>query len=69
MHPEKAHKVSSALHYCLAQFEYKFLDAVLEYGQSIGLDARVDSGLSSCPYSEARGNSKPRSCHGGWTFR
>ena len=43
MHPEKAHKVSSALHYCLAQFEYKFLDAVLEYGQSIGLDARVDS--------------------------
>jgi hypothetical protein len=55
VHPEKAHKVSSALHYCLAQFEYKFLDAVLEYGQSIGLDARVDSGLSSCPYSEARG--------------
>ena len=42
-HPEKAQKVSSALHYCLAQFEYMFLDAVLEYGQSIGLDARVDS--------------------------
>jgi hypothetical protein len=43
VHPEKARKVSSALHYCLAQFEYKFLDAVLEYGQTRGLDARVDS--------------------------
>ena len=43
VHPDKARKVSSALHYCLAQFEYKFLDAALEYCESVGLDARVDS--------------------------
>ena len=43
VHPNKAQKVSSALHYCLAQFEYKFLDAALEYCMSVGLDARVDS--------------------------
>eukprot|EP00966_Prymnesium_polylepis_P152977 3534030-Prymnesium_polylepis.1 len=40
--PEKARKVSSALHFVLAPYEYTFLDACLEYGQSIGLEFADD---------------------------
>ena len=40
--PATARSVSGALHYVLAQYEYKFLDACFEYAQSIGLELKDD---------------------------
>ena len=41
-HPDKAKHVSSALHYVLATYEYRFLDACLEKASELNIIAVSD---------------------------